>query len=153
LGGETDYIKIIDFGVAKLLASDAPQSTENEWDTEDLTADGVLLGTPAYMAPEQFEGREITVAADVFSLGAVLYYALTGQAPYVGSNLMAIRSAHYTPLTRVSDLAPFVIPEALEEIVMRCLERDPPRRYADAAELDAALAAADLDEAVADVLE
>ena len=153
LGGETDYIKIIDFGVAKVLASGETQTTINEWDTEDLTAEGVLLGTPAYMAPEQFEGREVTAAADVFSLGGVLYFALTGQPPYVGSNLMAIRSAHFTPLARVRDLSPYAIPVMLEEIVMRCLEREPPRRYADAAELDAALAAADLEEAPPDAIE
>jgi serine/threonine-protein kinase len=105
------------------------------------------------MAPEQFEGREVTVAADVFSLGGVLYFALTGQPPYVGSNLMAIRSAHFTPLTRVSELSPYNVPVMIEEIVMSCLEREPPRRYADAAELDAALSAADLEEAPPDIIE
>jgi serine/threonine-protein kinase len=105
-----------------------------------VTGEGSLLGTPAYMSPEQFEGLVISARADVFSLGAVLYYLMTGEPPYRGPTLAAIRSAHFRPVDPPSLLSPFPIPLDLETVVLRCLERDPSERYASASELDDAFA-------------
>src|SRR5262249_2802419 len=114
---------ITDFGLAKRVEADA-----------ELTATGVLLGTPAYMAPEQALGRRgaITTATDVYGLGAVLYALLTGEAPFRGDSVV-------DTLTKVKEQPPVSprkrnarIPRDLETICLKCLEKEPRRRYAPA---------------------
>jgi serine/threonine-protein kinase len=114
---------ITDFGLARRVEPDA-----------ELTATGVVLGTPAYMAPEQVLGKRhaITTATDVHGLGSVFYALLTGQAPFVGDSLV-------DTLNRVTKHAPRPprklnpkVPRALETICLKCLEKDPPRRYSSA---------------------
>jgi serine/threonine-protein kinase len=121
-------VKIADFGIAR-----AAEATK-------MTQLGTVLGTAAYLAPEQARGDEVTSAADVYSLGAVLYEALTGRTPHRFSSLAELaekqRSGQVTP---VRDLAPEV-PEALEALVMRCLAREPRFRPTSAGEVAAALA-------------
>jgi serine/threonine-protein kinase len=134
LGGEVDFIKVLDFGIAKLM-------DDKLRDTKHVTVEGSLLGTPAYMSPEQFEGQAIDARADVFSLGAVLYYMLTGEPPFRGSTLAAIRGAHFQPVKRPSELTGTPVSAALEDIIVRCLAREPAERYENAGELDLALCA------------
>ena len=125
-------LKIADFGIAR-----AAEATR-------LTQAGTVLGTAAYLAPEQAAGEEATAAADVYSLGAVLYELLTGSAPYPADSLTELArkqsSGHVVP---VRDLAADVPPQ-LEETVMRCLARFAERRPS-AGDLAADLAAADDD--------
>jgi serine/threonine protein kinase/tetratricopeptide (TPR) repeat protein len=115
--------KITDFGVAKLL------------DGEAASASGELLGTPRYMAPEQAAGRAVGPAADVYSLGAILYELLTGRPPFTGATVLEILhqvgSHDPVPPRRLRPQ----LPRDLETICLKCLEKRPERRYAAAREL------------------
>lgn len=115
--------KVSDFGLAKHLESD-----------DDHTATGEVIGTPSYMAPEQAEGRtdEIGPAADVYALGALLYEALTGRPPFRGKSVvetlrMVVSDEPRSPRRLRPD-----VPRDLEAICLKCLEKDPRRRYATA---------------------
>jgi predicted Ser/Thr protein kinase len=125
------HARITDFGLARRL-EDGP----------NLTAPGSVMGTPSYMAPEQAQGlTELTPAVDVYALGAMLHAVLAGQSPFSGTSvyevLLKVTREPPPPLRQVkADL-----PEALERIVLRCLEKDPARRYASAADVAADLRA------------
>jgi serine/threonine protein kinase len=123
-------VKIADFGIAR--AAEATRMTEI----------GTVLGTAAYLSPEQAAGEEVTAAADLYSLGAVLYELLTGRTPYVFASLaeLAVMQRDQS-IPAVRELEPSV-PPRLEEAVMRCLARNPSYRPASAAELARELAAA-----------
>ncbi|MBI3270749.1 MAG: protein kinase [Planctomycetes bacterium] len=123
--------KLVDFGLAKIV--DAPGSLR--------TPDGAILGTPAYMSPEQAQGRvgELGVRSDVYQLGALFYELLTGRPPHEGTSALHILTrvvAAEPPRPRV--LVP-ALPQAAESICLKCLEKDPVRRYATAAEVAADL--------------
>jgi serine/threonine protein kinase len=122
-------VKVADFGIARAA------------ETTKLTQIGSVLGTAAYLSPEQAAGEEVTAATDIYSLGCVLYEALTGRTPYVFQNLAELAVKHEQPIAPVRELAGDV-PEALEAAVMRCLARNPAYRPASAAELARELAAA-----------
>ncbi|MEX2561182.1 MAG: serine/threonine-protein kinase, partial [Pirellulales bacterium] len=118
--------RVTDFGLAKRVAKDS-----------GLTSDGAVLGTPNYMPPEQAAGHtdKIGPAADVYSLGAVLYTALTGRPPFQAATPVAtvMQVIHREPAAPRQLNA--VIPRDLETIALKCLEKDPARRYATAGEL------------------
>ncbi|MGE0712114.1 MAG: protein kinase [Planctomycetota bacterium] len=125
--------RITDFGIARDQGDDAQQ----------LTKTGDLLGTPAYMPPEQADGnrRAMGRPSDVYALGATLFALLTGRPPFVGSSaLVTIQQVLTDPPPRPSSLRPGIDPE-LEDVVLRCLEKEPEARYATAAELAADLRA------------
>jgi eukaryotic-like serine/threonine-protein kinase len=127
---EDGVLKIADFGIAR--TTDATQ----------LTQVGTILGTAAYLAPEQAAGEEVTAAADLYSLGAVLYELLTGRRPYEFDSLAELAAKQSEgSITPVRDLEPSV-PEPVEAAVMRTLARDPRFRPASASELAQDLAAA-----------
>jgi serine/threonine-protein kinase len=127
---EDDVLKIADFGIAR-----AAELTR-------LTQYGTVLGTAAYLAPEQAEGEEVTAAADLYSLGAVLYEVLTGRPPYEFDSLPELIALQTSgAITPVRDLEPSV-PEPVEAAVMHALARDPRFRPASAAALGHELAAA-----------
>jgi eukaryotic-like serine/threonine-protein kinase len=118
--------KIGDFGLAKLLGDDSAR-----------TVSGEVLGTPSYMAPEQAEGqsRQVGPAADIYALGAILYQALTGRPPFLGASAMetlklVVSTDAVPPRRQRPD-----VPRDLETIVLKCLEKEPPRRYPSAAAL------------------
>ncbi len=136
LGGEGDFVKVIDFGIAKGLA-DHPEL--------GLTGDGKVLGTPLYMAPEQGEGKDVDARSDVYALGAVLYFVLTGVPPFAATSSVAILTAHlHHALVPPSQRTERPIPPDLEKIVERCLAKAPADRYLDAGELADALGACSL---------
>lgn len=116
--------KIADFGLAKLFNSTGQQ----------LTASNMILGTPAYMSPEQATGKtkEITKASDVYALGAILYSMLAGQPPFTGdSSIDVINKVQNATPSRPSRINAR-IPKALDAICMKCLEKNPAQRYASA---------------------
>ena len=116
---------LTDFGLAKRLQDNG---------AAEATHTGAILGTPAYMAPEQAGGgrSEVTTATDVYGLGALLYALLTGQAPFRGESLaetlLQVREGAPDPIRKSNPK----LPRDLETICMRCLEREPRRRYASA---------------------
>ena len=132
-------LKLLDFGLAKLIETDEGASSGEERTWTQLTAPGIVLGTCAYMAPEQVRGQPVDARADLFAFGAILYELLTGRAPFQRSapleSLAAILVEPAPPL-------PANVPAAVAHIVARCLEKDPARRYASADELLTALDAA-----------
>lgn len=117
-------LKITDFGLAKQLDDDA-----------DLTRTGLVMGTPGYMAPEQTTGQPVGPLADVYALGVILYELLTGQPPFQADSA-------FETLRRVREDDPLLprrlqahVPPDLQTICLKCLEKDPERRYASAREL------------------
>jgi serine/threonine-protein kinase len=125
-----DVLKIADFGIAR-----AAELTR-------LTQHGTVLGTAAYLSPEQAAGEEVTTATDLYSLGAVVYELLTGRPPYEFDSLaeLAVQQSAGV-ITPPRDLEPSV-PEAVEAAVMHSLAREPRFRPASAAEFARELAAA-----------
>ncbi len=128
--------KVLDFGIVKLRDDD---------EASTLTAVGVVVGTPAYISPEQARGDEVDARADVYSLGAVLHFALTGYPPFAASSPMTMMVAHLTAVPEApSESAPSSIPRALDAVVLRCLAKRPEDRFAGMLDLDAALEACDV---------
>lgn len=119
-------LKILDFGLAKGLANETLAA--NPRDTTLATEVGVVMGTPAYMSPEQFGGEVVDCRTDIFSLGIVLYEIATGRRPFVGRTSAELGSAilRDTPCA-IADVRAD-IPADLSRLVRRCLEKDPHRR-------------------------
>ena len=125
LGIDFDIVKVLDFGLVKSLDESATQ----------LTAVGTLTGTPAYMPPERVVGTPADERSDLYSLGCVGYWMLTGQPVFTGEPLaVMVHHARTTP-RRPSAIAPAPIPERLEHIIMSCLEKAPEKRPTSAIDL------------------
>ena len=122
-------VKVLDFGIAKLAA----ESLEDD-DSKTLTLVGAMIGTPRYMSPEQCDGAELTPAADVYSLGVILYEMLSGVVPFSGSTPLAIAMKHSSEEPRRPSEYVASISPALEEVVLHALEKRPEDRPANAAE-------------------
>ena len=143
--GDFGEVLVMDWGVARLL-DDAPEelvSVDLEGASLMATADGAMVGSPAYMAPEQFSAArsDVTTAADVYALGVVLYEILTLKRPFkadtVGRLLYLVAKGEFMP---PSSVAPHrEIPPEVEAICLRAMTRDPEDRYRDAGELTRAL--------------
>ncbi|MDC3960041.1 serine/threonine-protein kinase [Polyangium jinanense] len=134
-------VKILDFGIAKLAPD--PESMAEAGELTSLTQTGSMLGSPLYMAPEQARGhKQIDGRADLWSLGVVLYQALTGVTPHRDSGALGelIIAICTEPAERVERLAPWVPPE-VAAVVHRALDLDPTQRFQSAAEMHAALIA------------
>jgi serine/threonine protein kinase len=119
-------LKILDVGLARaLLDEDVPDNPDNQ-----LTGEGVLLGTPDYLAPEQArDAHKADVRADIYSLGCVLYHVLTGQPPFLDSSLINLMVRHIKETPRpLKDFNP-AIPDGLQQIVNWMLAKDPAQRY------------------------
>jgi serine/threonine protein kinase/tetratricopeptide (TPR) repeat protein len=124
-------VKVLDFGLAKLEtgSSDPNLSSTPTASRADLTGEGKVFGTVAYMSPEQARGAKVDARSDVFSLGVVLYQALTGERPFQGESAIdLISSILRDKPPSVSDLRADVPPH-LARILRRCLEKDPRDRY------------------------
>lgn len=129
IGLEFDFVKVLDFGLVKLK--------ETEDGATQMTRDGSISGTPAFMAPEMVLGRgKLDGRADIYSLGCVAYYLLTGQLVFDEPTGMAAALAHVqqepVPPSRRTELT---IPASLDRIVMQCLDKDPEKRPESAWEL------------------
>ncbi|MBN9522903.1 serine/threonine protein kinase [bacterium] len=130
-GGADDVAKLLDFGLVRHLTK--PLAT-------GLTADGLAVGTPLYMSPEQAAGDlRVDERSDIYSLGAVAYYLLTGRPPFERASATAVLAAHARdPVVPPSLVLPG-IPEDLERVVLRCLAKSPADRFSDTERLERAL--------------
>jgi eukaryotic-like serine/threonine-protein kinase len=136
---EQGEVKILDFGLAKLLEPEEADVWAPTQTVQLETAAGVIAGTAAYMSPEQAEGQRVDERSDIFAFGAVLYEMLTGRRAFSGaSKLSTLASVLHTdpaPITEARDK----LPRELERIVERCLRKDPRRRWQNVADLKIAL--------------
>jgi serine/threonine protein kinase/Tfp pilus assembly protein PilF len=124
-------IKILDFGLAKMVGAPAAAQAEDE----QLTLQGVLPGTTAYMSPEQLRGKEIDTRSDLFSLGVVMYEMATGQRPFLGKNRVLIMNAIQNERPPAPSQVNPSLPAGLDDIIAKALEKDRERRYQHAADL------------------
>lgn len=127
---EPDFVKIIDFGIAKIA---------DESETRQLTRSGMILGTADYMSPEQARGKAVNHLSDQYSLGVVAYEMLTGRVPFHDETFMGTLEKHvFGELVPPRVWAP-EIPENVDFIVRRMLEKDPAHRFADMDEVVSAM--------------
>jgi serine/threonine-protein kinase len=132
LGGEADFIKVLDFGIAKMQEADR--------DIE-LTGPGFVAGTPAYISPEVATGQPADARSDVYGLGGTLYYALTGTLPFLAETAHEMFVKHLREeLEPPSKRIDRPVPPDVEAVIMRCMEKQPEDRFADANEVADALA-------------
>ncbi len=132
-GGDPDFVKVLDFGIAKLTLANAG---------DVRTQTGAMMGTPLYMSPEQIKGGHVDQRTDVYAMGIILYQMLTGALPFPPTTLPDLLIAHTTqtpPPLRTHDPS---IPAAFESVVLHALEKDPARRFATVEELVRAFASA-----------
>ena len=132
-------VKVLDFGLAKLsnATNDAAETALPRG--EGMTHPHEVLGTVAYMSPEQAEGKAIDARSDVFSLGVVLYEMLCGQRPFSGDTPLATLAATLKSAPPRPRSVRKEIPADIERIVLRCLEKEPEARYRSAREVHQAL--------------
>ena len=139
---EQGRIRILDFGLAKLVdRTGRALLEEGATDTHPalVTAQGVILGTVAYMSPEQAEGKVVDARTDVFSFGSVLYEMVTGQRPFQGetplSAVTAVLREEPKPISQLRE----GVPRDLDRVITRCLRKDPARRWQSIADVTIAL--------------
>lgn len=122
--------KLMDFGIAQPVRKIAGQ----------VTGDGMILGTPHYLAPEQLEGREPDTRADIYACGMVIYEMFTGKLPFSGTTPMEIVQQHLNTAPRPPSEYWSSMPKALEALILRCLEKKPEGRWPNVTDLGRALA-------------
>jgi tRNA A-37 threonylcarbamoyl transferase component Bud32 len=128
-GGVDDVAKLLDFGLVARTKTGQGEA-----------GDGLVVGSPLYMSPEQAEGNPADGRSDIYSLGAVAYYLATGEPPLARDTMLECIAAHATDPVLPPSLRNPAVPTDLEQIIMRCLEKKPEQRYADVAALQQALA-------------
>jgi serine/threonine-protein kinase len=132
-GGMHDVAKLLDFGLVRRHGLGSGE--------HNLTGAGGIAGTPAFMSPEQAaDATEVDQRSDIYSLGAVAYFLLTGRPPFVHATSVQTMAAHLSDLVVPPSHIQQKIPTDLEEVVLRCLEKKPERRFSDAAAVETALA-------------
>jgi serine/threonine-protein kinase len=133
-----DFVKVLDFGLVKPM-------TDSPLEHSLATQAGLVIGTPGYMAPEIALSAKVDGRADLYSLGCVAYYLLTGRQVFEGDTVMQVFAQHLqTPPTPPSQRGPSAVPPHLEQLVLSCLAKEPENRPQCAAELNARLAEVDV---------
>jgi Tol biopolymer transport system component len=140
---ESGEVKILDFGLAKLTEAEEPDvfalTQSVHLDAVLRTEAGTIIGTVAYMSPEQADGHTVDARSDIFSFGAVLYEMVTGKRAFLGdSKLSTLASVLHSDPVPPSQLGP-AIPRDVERIISRCLRKDPQRRWQSMADIKVAL--------------
>jgi len=132
--GIADFVKVLDFGVAKLIA-------ENR--VKNLTETGIVCGTPYYMSPEQIQGEDVDLRTDIYSSGVIFYEMLCGTPPFVGQNTLKILLKHLQkePLPLKEVKPDLLLPPSVERLINRCLDKDPDKRPQSMEELKSELLA------------
>jgi len=129
------HAKVLDFGLAKVLPPKPEERLDSSADTRLLTSAGTMLGTAQYMSPEQAMGREVDTRSDLFSLGCLLYYMATGRLAFPGDTaqevLVRLLQSQPEAIARLN----YEVPETLERIIRKCLEKDRENRYQSAREV------------------
>ncbi|MGD9347680.1 MAG: protein kinase, partial [Candidatus Aminicenantes bacterium] len=115
--------RIMDFGIARAVTG------------KGITGSGVMIGTPEYMSPEQAEGKEVDQSADLYSLGVILYEMVTGQLPFEGGTPLSIALKHKSEAPPDPKKTYPHISENLSRLILKCMEKDPKRRYRNAEEM------------------
>jgi serine/threonine protein kinase/tetratricopeptide (TPR) repeat protein len=124
---EDGNARIMDFGIARSLK------------TKGITATGVMIGTPEYMSPEQVEGKEVDQRSDIYSLGVILYEMVTGKVPFEGDTPFTIGVKHKSETPKAPKELNTQLPDDLNRVILRCLEKDREKRYQSAGEVRAEL--------------
>ena len=124
---ESGDLKIMDFGIARVSEMDAAAS--------GLTTAGTVMGTPDYIPPEQAQGNPADFRSDIYSLGVVFFETFTGRMPFTGDTVMAVVLAHIQKAPPAPRSLNPAIPPDLEAIILRCLEKQPGRRYQNVTEI------------------
>ena len=136
-------VKVLDFGIAGRTGGSADSRSPTQAALPTLTVDGVKLGTPVYMAPEQIRGDELDGRADQFAWGVLAYEMLAGKLPWRGSDALAIMASVLTDPVEGEALARAAVPNAVARVVLRALEKKPQDRFTSMDELGAALESAE----------
>jgi serine/threonine-protein kinase len=124
-GGEHDFVKVLDFGIAK----GNPELMETGAIGIGVTRDNIVQGTPAYIAPEQAMGSPVDSRADIYATGCVAYFMLTGKPVFGGDTPMAVVVHHArTPPPAPSASSELPIPPALDQLILECLSKSPADR-------------------------
>jgi serine/threonine-protein kinase len=126
-GSQEDFVKILDFGIAKASSSNSK-----------LTQAGQVFGTPHYMSPEQASGSEVDLRSDIYAVGVILYELTTGRLPFDADNFMAILTQHMykapVPPSQIEGLQ-YGLPPGLEDVILRCMAKEPGERFQSMGEL------------------
>lgn len=115
--------RIMDFGIARLI------------EAKGITGQGIIIGTPVYMSPEQVEGKGVDQRADIYSLGVILYEMVTGRVPFEGETALSIALMHKTEAPPDPRIINPQLPVDLSRVILRCLEKEKEQRYQNAVEL------------------
>lgn len=134
-GGVPDVAKLLDFGLVHAIDPVLASGS----DASRLTREGMIMGTPAFMSPEQGAGKPLDARSDVYSVGVTAYFLLTGVPPFRTGGVMEIIAAHLLEKPKSPREVKPDVPADLDAVVVRCLAKDPKERFATVAELDAAL--------------
>ena len=133
--------KILDFGLARFSGGEL--STNSSMSTQTLgqpvTGEGMVVGTVSYMSPEQAEGKTVDVRSDIFSLGAVLYEMASGRKPFRGDTTLSIMTSILRDDPAPLSGDPALVPRELERVILRCLKKEPDRRFQTAIDVRNAL--------------
>jgi serine/threonine-protein kinase len=126
---ETEFVKILDFGIAKISDRDS--------EGQRLTKTGMIFGTPEYMSPEQASGKTLDQRVDIYALGCIMFEIFTGRVPFEGETFMAILTQHmFEPPPKLEDINKEIsIPNEIESVIYKAMAKDQNDRYSDMLEL------------------